>query len=234
MNISTAQFGKADVRFPSGAQYNSTLDFQQIRIGLNRKVDWPGSNSRTPKTDLTDPESDRWEIHGQTTYLGQGYPAFRAPYTGTNSLTPGAAVAGHLEQQPLSERPALGRRRGLLQSRTAAGLRPERHRRPRRIFQRRGAEVELPLPALQHLAAVCAPDLRIRRRAGRARQRAAAACGQGRRQQADAAGRQVLGRRRLRRQRLRQGHPQGFHELVDLGPRRVRLCRRQARARPTA
>jgi Opacity protein and related surface antigens len=43
-----AQFGKADVRFPSGAQYNSTLDFQQIRIGLNRKVDWPGSNSRTP------------------------------------------------------------------------------------------------------------------------------------------------------------------------------------------
>ena len=42
----------------------------------------------TPKTDLTDPESDRWEIHGQTTYLGQGYPAFRAPYTGTNSLTP--------------------------------------------------------------------------------------------------------------------------------------------------
>ena len=140
------------------------------------------------------------------------------------------AGAGHLEQQPLSERPALGRRRGLLQSRTAAGLWPERHRRPRRIFQWRGAEVELPLPALQHLAAVCAPDLRIRRRAGRARQRAAAAGGQGRRQQADAAGRQVLGRRRLRRQFLRQGHPPGFHELVDLGARRVRLCRRQARA----
>jgi high affinity Mn2+ porin len=76
-----AQFGKADVRFPSGTQYNSTLDFQQIRIGLNRKVDWPGSRSWTPKSDLTDPESDRWEIHGQTTYLGQGYPAFRAPYT---------------------------------------------------------------------------------------------------------------------------------------------------------
>ena len=83
-----SQFDRANIRFPSGAQYNSTLDFQQIRIGLNRKVDWPGSNSRTPKSDLTDPESDRWEIHGQTTYLGQGYPAFRAPYTGTNSLTP--------------------------------------------------------------------------------------------------------------------------------------------------
>ena len=83
-----SQFDRADVRFPSGTQYNSTLDFQQIRIGLNRKVDWPGSTSWTPKTELTDPESDRWEIHGQTTYLPQGYPAFRAPYTGTNSLTP--------------------------------------------------------------------------------------------------------------------------------------------------
>jgi high affinity Mn2+ porin len=83
-----AHFAKADVRFPSGAQYNSTLDFQQIRIGLNRKVDWPGSKNWNPKTDITDPESDRWEIHGQSTYLPQGYPAFRAPYTGTNSLTP--------------------------------------------------------------------------------------------------------------------------------------------------
>jgi high affinity Mn2+ porin len=83
-----SQFDRANIRFPSGAEHNSTLDFQQIRIGLNRKIDWPGSNGRTPKSDLTDPESDRWEIHGQSTYLGQGYPAFRAPYTGTNSLTP--------------------------------------------------------------------------------------------------------------------------------------------------
>jgi high affinity Mn2+ porin len=83
-----SQFGRADIRFPSGAQYNSSLDFHSLRIGLNRKVDWPGSSNLTPKTDLTDPESDRWEIHGQTTYLPQGYPAFRALYTGPNSLTP--------------------------------------------------------------------------------------------------------------------------------------------------
>src|SRR3954469_3478330 len=79
-----SQFERANVRFPSGAQYNSTLDFQQLRIGLNRKIDWPGSSSWTPKTDLTDPESNRWEIHGQTTYLPQGYPAFHAPYSGPN------------------------------------------------------------------------------------------------------------------------------------------------------
>jgi high affinity Mn2+ porin len=83
-----SQFERADVRFPSGAQYNSTLDFQSLRIGLNRKVDWPGSSNWTPKTDLTDTESNRWEIHGQTTYLPQGYPGFRAPYSGPNSLTP--------------------------------------------------------------------------------------------------------------------------------------------------
>jgi high affinity Mn2+ porin len=83
-----SQFDRANIRFPSGADYNSTLDFQQVRIGLNRKVDWLGPNGRTARTDLTDPESDRWEIHGQSTYIGQGYPAFRAPYTGTNSLTP--------------------------------------------------------------------------------------------------------------------------------------------------
>ena len=171
-----AQFGKADVRFPSGAQYNSTLDFQQIRIGLNRKVDWPGSKAghrRRPDRYRIRSLGNPWPDHLSGSGLS-GIP--RALYR-HQQPDPGAAVSGHLEQQPLSERPALGRRRGLLQSRTAAGLRFERHCRYRRIFQRRGAEVELPLPALQHLAAVCAPDLRVRRRAGGACQRAAAASG---------------------------------------------------------
>ena len=83
-----SRFEKADIAFPSGAHYTSTLDFQALRLGLNRKIDWPGSGNLTPKISLTDPESDRWEIHGQTTFLPQGYPAFRAPYSGPNSLTP--------------------------------------------------------------------------------------------------------------------------------------------------
>jgi high affinity Mn2+ porin len=82
------RFEKADVRLASGTQYSSTLDFQSLRVGLNRKIDWPGSRNLAPKSALTDPESDRWEIHGQTTYLAQGYPGFRALYTGINSLTP--------------------------------------------------------------------------------------------------------------------------------------------------
>jgi len=83
-----SRFEKADIAFPSGAHYTSTLDFQALRLGLNRKIDWPGSGNLTPKISPTDPESDRWEIHGQTTFLPQGYPAFRAPYSGPNSLTP--------------------------------------------------------------------------------------------------------------------------------------------------
>jgi high affinity Mn2+ porin len=83
-----SRFGDANVRFPSSTQYTSTLDFQSLRVGLNRKIGWPGEPSLKPRTELTDTESDRWEIHGQSTFLAQGYPSFRALYTGPNSLTP--------------------------------------------------------------------------------------------------------------------------------------------------
>jgi high affinity Mn2+ porin len=88
-----SRFDSANIAFSSGAQYtSSSLDFQSIRLGLNRKVDWPGSPSYDPKVSLSDTESDRWEIHGQSTYLPQGYPSFRALYSGPNSLSPSAQV----------------------------------------------------------------------------------------------------------------------------------------------
>jgi high affinity Mn2+ porin len=87
-----SRFEQADIRFPSATQISSSLDLQSIRVGLNRKFDGAGSSNVYPKTALTDPESDRWEIHGQTTYLPQGYPRFRALYTGPNSLTPAPQV----------------------------------------------------------------------------------------------------------------------------------------------
>ncbi|MGY3404853.1 opacity protein-like surface antigen [Bradyrhizobium sp. GM5.1] len=88
-----SRFDGANVAFSTGAQYNSSsLDFQTIRLGLNRKVDWPGMPGYNPKSlgigSLIDTESDRWEIHGQSTYLPQGYPSFPALYTGPNSLSP--------------------------------------------------------------------------------------------------------------------------------------------------
>jgi opacity protein-like surface antigen len=148
-----SQFGRADIRFPSGAQYNSSLDFHSLRIGLNRKVDWPGSSNWTPKTDLTDPESDRWEIHGQTTYLPQGYPAFRALYTGPNSLTPAPQAqatwsnslflnARLWEGGEVYYNPELLQGFGLNDTVGAGG------------FPNGEAQKSTPLPALQHLAAV--------------------------------------------------------------------------------
>ncbi len=76
------------MRFSNGASYTSTLEFQTLRVGLNRKLDFADGPDLKLKSDPSDPESDRWEIHGQATVIGQGYPSFRAPYTGTNSLTP--------------------------------------------------------------------------------------------------------------------------------------------------
>jgi high affinity Mn2+ porin len=83
-----SEFQNGGVQFASGAATASTLNFQSLRVGLNRKIDWPGNGNPAPLASLVDPESSRWEIHGQTTYLPQGYPGFRAAYSGPNSLTP--------------------------------------------------------------------------------------------------------------------------------------------------
>lgn len=82
------RFDGTSVQFPSATQYAATMDFQSIRVGLNRKLGGFAGITDLGVERLADPESDRWEIHGQTTYLGQGYPSFRAPYSGANSLTP--------------------------------------------------------------------------------------------------------------------------------------------------
>ena len=85
-----SRFENASVTFPSATHYTSSLDLQSVRVGLNRKIDLPGSPNYRPSASLDDTESNRWEIHGQTTYLPQGYPSFRALYSGPNSLSPAA------------------------------------------------------------------------------------------------------------------------------------------------
>jgi len=83
------RLGKASGTFPSGTGYESTtVDLNSVRLGLNRKLDWTGE---TPKSrDVGDPRAIdpySWNVHGQLTLIEQGYPAFRSPYQGTNSLT---------------------------------------------------------------------------------------------------------------------------------------------------
>ncbi|MGY4316586.1 opacity protein-like surface antigen [Bradyrhizobium sp. JR3.5] len=61
-----------------------------LKFGLNYQLgDSPWS--ATPTRSVL-PDSSDWSVHGQTTLIGQGYPSFRAPYGGTNSL-PGAGQA---------------------------------------------------------------------------------------------------------------------------------------------
>jgi high affinity Mn2+ porin len=67
------------------ARYDSQYDLHRFRVGLNYK--FGEIDDKKDKTDDRGPGT--WELHGQTTFIYQGYPAFNAPYSGANSLPPG-------------------------------------------------------------------------------------------------------------------------------------------------
>lgn len=70
--------------FAAPARYDSAYELHRIRLGLNYKF---GAREKDP-----DEKPDRgpgsWEIHGQTTFIFQGYPPIAAAYSGANSLPP--------------------------------------------------------------------------------------------------------------------------------------------------
>jgi high affinity Mn2+ porin len=79
--------GKASGTFPSGTGYESTtVDLNSVRLGLNRKLDWTGETTNS-RGDSWAIDLGSWNVHGQLTFIEQGYRAFRSPYQGTNSLT---------------------------------------------------------------------------------------------------------------------------------------------------
>jgi high affinity Mn2+ porin len=59
-----------------------------VKLGLNYRLwdtpPWDAAASAASKPAL--PDATDWSIHGQTTFITQGYPRFRAPYQGANSL----------------------------------------------------------------------------------------------------------------------------------------------------
>jgi high affinity Mn2+ porin len=86
-----SQFGSGTATFPSGTRYESQFDLHTVRLALNRKLDSSPSDATWAKVpDAQGVSFKNWELHGQTTYIQQGYPAFRSPYVGDNSLTPWA------------------------------------------------------------------------------------------------------------------------------------------------
>jgi high affinity Mn2+ porin len=61
-----------------------------LRFGMNYHFgeDGGSSESTNSKDTKSDGGPERYSMHGQTTVLAQGYPKFRALYSGSNSLSP--------------------------------------------------------------------------------------------------------------------------------------------------
>jgi high affinity Mn2+ porin len=88
------RFGSVAGVFPSGNAYQSTFDIESLRLGLNYKLGTSGPD--VPTATSNDPwpmARDNWNIHGQFTFVEQGYPAFRSTYEGANSLSGANQVA---------------------------------------------------------------------------------------------------------------------------------------------
>lgn len=83
-----SRFGSASVSFPSGERYSSSFDRNTLRLGLSRKFGDEGGPAADKHASGTPPVPIDWEVHGQATYIQQGYPRFRSPYLAANSFTP--------------------------------------------------------------------------------------------------------------------------------------------------
>jgi high affinity Mn2+ porin len=82
-------FGSQRVSLPHELQqYTSNLSIQSVQAGLN--YHFGNDASFQPLSTGFLPDLDKvLSIHGQTTWIDQGYPAYRAPYSGQQSLYPG-------------------------------------------------------------------------------------------------------------------------------------------------
>jgi high affinity Mn2+ porin len=98
--------GRTGATLPIGTTVQSTASLHSVRLGLSRRFGWPGAHaqergvSSTADTGSTastvSSGADRWNIHGQDTFIEQGYFHFRSPYAGTNSLS-GSSQAKNTE-----------------------------------------------------------------------------------------------------------------------------------------
>ncbi len=77
-------YGTSSVLFANaGQRFNSDFSLQELRAGLNYQF---GNDPLAAVAAPAAPETDRINIHGQTTFVWQGYPAIRSPFAGPNSL----------------------------------------------------------------------------------------------------------------------------------------------------
>ena len=84
-------YGVSSVTFPAtGQRFSSDFSLQELRAGLNYRFgnDAAPANIMVTKAPAT-PDLDNVNFHGQTTFVWQGYPAFRSAFAGPNSLPSG-------------------------------------------------------------------------------------------------------------------------------------------------
>jgi high affinity Mn2+ porin len=80
------EYRNSNVAFANNGQsFTSNFSLHELRAGLNYQF----GGSAKPST-AAGPDLDNINFHGQTTFSWQGYPAFRSPYQGPNSLPGGA------------------------------------------------------------------------------------------------------------------------------------------------
>jgi high affinity Mn2+ porin len=78
-------YGSETVLFANaGQRFTSDFSLQELRAGLNYQFDAGVTGGDKAARVAADP--DIVNFHSQATFLWQGYPAFRSPYEGANSL----------------------------------------------------------------------------------------------------------------------------------------------------
>ena len=87
-----SNFGAKNVGFPNNNEvFRSDFALQTVRLGLNYHF---GDGIAAAPSEATEARSGGWtladedrvSLHGQATFVGQGYPKIRAPSNGPNSL----------------------------------------------------------------------------------------------------------------------------------------------------
>jgi Carbohydrate-selective porin len=79
------RFGTTSATFASGTSTESTMALHSVRLALSWQMHSPAADVPREKPPAGDERN--WIIHGQFTYVEQGYFGFHSPYEGPNSLS---------------------------------------------------------------------------------------------------------------------------------------------------
>jgi high affinity Mn2+ porin len=87
------RFETASAAFASGASTESTTALHSVRLTLTWQIHRPEAEvSQMNLVGASGGDRRNWSLHGQATYVEQGYFAFHSPYQGANSLSGASQV----------------------------------------------------------------------------------------------------------------------------------------------